>query len=145
MTGFTTAQLIERVFHRVAYVMHHMWQEDGRSDTRLLDEPFVPDRYVVIGESTRGAECREHVIPRLVLCDECLAMFSRGKSIEDVAKFLQENLKIVRIARDERHLLDSSSRLNLRQRMPDGWSFSSGDPMARLKQASIELREPDGA
>jgi hypothetical protein len=142
MNDFTAAELRGRVFQRVAYVMHHMWEENGRSDTRLLDEPLIPDKYVVVGESTRGAECREHVIPRLVLCDECLAMFSRGESIEDVAKFLQENLKIVRITRDERHLLDSNSQLNLRQRMPDGWSFSNGDPLARLKQANIEIHKP---
>ncbi|MEW9570165.1 hypothetical protein ABQJ54_00190 [Rhodanobacter sp. Si-c] len=141
MTSFTTAQLIERVFHRVAYVMHHMWQEDGCSDTRLLGEPLVPDKYVVVGESIRGSEYREHVIPRLVLCDECLAMFSRRESIEAVAKFLQENLKIVRISRAERHMLDSSSQLNLRQRMPDDWNFSSGDPFVRLKLANIEFRK----
>jgi hypothetical protein len=140
MANFTVDQLIERVFLRVAHVMHSMWEENGCSDTRLLDEPFIPDKYVVVGESIRGTECREHVIPRRVICDQCHVMFSQGADVADVAAFIRASLKVIRISREERHMLDNVSQLNLKQRMPSGWSFAGGDHFARLKLANIEFR-----
>lgn len=137
MANFTADQLIDRVFLRISYVMHSMWEETGSSDTRLLDEPLVPDRYVVVGESRRGTECREHVIPRKVVCEQCHSMFAHGATIEQVAAFLRSYVKVVRISKDERHVLDHGSKLNLRQRMPVGWSFEDGDVFARLALGGI--------
>ena len=139
--NFTHDQLVERAFLRVAHVMHGMWEEKGTSDTRLLESPLIPDEYVLIGESIQGNECREHVIPRNVICNQCHMMFSDAASVDEVAKFTRTYLKIVCISKDERHMLDHGKNLNLRQRMPDGWTFTDGDPYARLILAGIKFRE----
>lgn len=141
MATFSQHELRFRAFLRVATFMRSMWEEDGRSDTRLLDRPWIPDEYVVVGTSVRGTECREHVVPRLVLCNRCLEMFAAGATTEDVADFLSRHLRVVLISKEERALLDSSAGLNLRQRMPEGWDFSEGDAFARLRLAGIEYRE----
>ena len=44
---FTQEELIDRAFHRAAYVMKGMWEEYGSSDTRLLMPPLIPDEYVL--------------------------------------------------------------------------------------------------
>ena len=141
MADFSQHDLRHRAFLRVATFMHSMWEEDGRSDTRLLDRPWIPDKYVVAGVSVRGGDCREHVIPRLVLCDRCLEMFAAGADPEEVARFLSTHLRVVLISKEERALLDSRSGLNLRQRMPSGWDFATGNIFTRLKLAAIEYRE----
>src|SRR5690606_4326902 len=91
-------------------------------------------------ESVQGTERREHVVPRDVICRECLKMFARHEPLEEVAKFIREHLKIVRISLEEKNRLDNSAELNLRQRMPLGWKV--GDRVfARLDIAGITFRE----
>lgn len=137
---FSREELIERAFLRAATVMFGMWEERGSSDTRLLIPPLIPDEFVIIGESINGREHREHIIPRVVICNQCHKMFSEGVDINTVARFIRNNLKIIYISKDEQHLLDNGKQLNLRQRMPTGWSFESGDIYARLNTAKIEFR-----
>jgi len=141
MNKYTEKQLKRRAFNRVASVMFGMWEEKGSSDPRLLDPPLIPDEYVEVGESVNGKNHREHVIPRAVICYECHAMFKNGKSVDDVAEFIEEHLKIVYISKEEKHKLDSGSELNLRQNMPDGWLFENGDIYARLHAAKIDFKE----
>lgn len=140
MGNFTEKELIQRAFHRAATVMFGMWEEKGSSDTRLLLPPLIPDEYVTVGESIAGKEHREHVIPRNVICNRCHEMFRAGSSIEAVANFIRKHLQIVYISREEQERLDSGKELNLRQRMPDGWSFESGDLYARLNTAGIKVK-----
>lgn len=140
MPKFSREELIERAFLRAATVMFGMWEERGSSDTRLLIPPLIPDEFVIIGESINGREHREHIIPRVVICNQCHKMFSEGVDINTVARFIRNNLKIIYISKDEQHLLDNGKQLNLRQRMPTGWSFESGDIYVRLNTAKIEFR-----
>lgn len=121
-------------------VMFGMWEEKGSSDTRLLLPPLIPDEYVTVGESIAGREHREHVIPRKVICEECHKLFSAGESTEAIAQFIRKHLMIVYISKQEQYRLDSGKELNLRQRMPDNWSFENGDPFARLQQAGIVIK-----
>ena len=141
MKKHTEKQLRQRAFSRVAEFMYDRWQEikaeDGNFDTRLLDPPLILDCYVSVGEAKEG--CREHVIPRKVICEACKEMFKKGKSIDAVAKFIEKHLKIVRISKQEQQKLDKKSGLNLKQRMPEGWSFRNGDIYARLRAAGIKL------
>jgi hypothetical protein len=139
MGNFTDDELIERAFHRAATVMFGMWEETGNSDTRLLLPPLIPDKFVIVGESFNGKEHREHVIPRNVICYKCHEMFEEGLSIDDVASFIRKHLLIVFISREEQHRLDSGKELNLRQRMPDGWSFGCGNLYARFEAANIKV------
>jgi hypothetical protein len=60
--------------------------------------------------------------------------------IELVADLIRKHLKIIPISMDEKELLDQGKKLNLRQRMPNGWSFESGDTYARLHEANIKFR-----
>ena len=123
--------------------MFGMWEEKGSSDTRLLLPPLIPDEYVMVGESTSGNDHREHVIPRNVICDRCYEMFAAGLSIETVATFIRKYLRIVRVSNEEQQRLDRQNELNLKQRMPDGWSFDSGNMYARLDAAGIRVQFRD--
>ena len=140
MRNFSEEDLIQRAFQRVAMVMFGMWEEKGSSDTRLLLPPLIPDEFVIVGESAAGRENREHVIPRNIICYRCHEMFSAGSSTEAVAAFIRRYLQIVHISKEEQQRLDSGKELNLRQRMPDGWSFESGNLYARLEAAKIEVK-----
>lgn len=140
MATFSKEELIQRAFHRVATIMHEMWEEKGSSDTRILLPPLIPDEFVTVGESIAGREHREHVIPRNVICYRCHEMFNAGSDVQTVAKFIREHLKIVYISRLEQQKLDSGQQMNLRQRMPDGWSFDGGDIYARLHAADIVVK-----
>lgn len=143
MTTFSEEELIQRAFFRVASVMFGMWEEKGSSDTRLLLSPLIPDAFMAVGESVAGKEYREHVIPRNVICYQCHKMFEEGSSVETVANFVRKHLRIVYISREEQEKLDKGNQLNLRQRMPDGWSFDSGDLYARFNAAGIKIKFND--
>lgn len=140
MPRFSNEELAQRAFHRVAFVMRHMWEEKGSSDTRLLLPPLIPDELVIVGESVSGREHREHVIPRKVICDRCHEMLNAGASIDDVAAFIRNHLKIVRISEQEKQRLDSGKELNLRQKMPSDWQFESGNLYARLHKADVTIK-----
>lgn len=140
MKTFSRDELIGRAFFRVAMMMHGMWEEKGSSDTRLLEDWLIPNEFVTVGESLAGTDHREHVVPRMVLCDRAHSMFKDGASIDDVADFLRRFLKVVLISRAEQKRLDNRDQLNLRQKMPEGWSFESGDLFARLVAADISFR-----
>lgn len=130
---------MQRAFHRAAYVIHHMWEEKGSSDTRLLIPPLIPDDFVIVGESIAGRDHREHVIPRKVICCRCHEMYKNGATIDEVATFIQNNLKIVYISREEQRRLDSRNELNLRQCMPIGWAFETGNIYERLNVAGVKI------
>jgi hypothetical protein len=57
-------------------------------------------------------------------------------TVEDVAKFLQKFLQIVRITSDEQYRLDVE--LKLKREMPAGWTFQNGSVYARLEEADIK-------
>ncbi len=137
---FSARELRARACLRAATAMFSMWQEKGSSDTRLLTPPIIPDELVTVGESIAGRDHREHVVPRNIICYECHDMFLAGASVQSVAEFIGKYLKIVWISRAEQQKLDQGRQLNLRQRMPDGWSFESGSIFARLDKAGIEVK-----
>jgi hypothetical protein len=139
MSKFNKEELIQRTFLRAASIMFGMWEEKDSSDTRLLNPPIIPDEYVKAGESVNGREHREHVVPRVCICYQCHKMFSEGAELKDVAKFIRKYLKIVFISNEEHQRLDQGKQMNLRQKMPLGWTFESGDVYARLHLAKIEF------
>lgn len=135
---FTHDQLVERTFLRVAQVIYELWEE-GTGDTRLLNDLLIPDKFVVAGQSREGQDHREHVVPRIMIYDECLAMFDRNASVRDVADFIRKYLKIIYISRDEQRRLDYE--LKLKKTMPEGWKFEEGaNVFARLDKAGISYQ-----
>jgi len=135
---FSKEQMLERAFHRIAWNVKHMWEETGRSDTRLFIEPIIPDAFVIVGQSRRGGTHKEHIVPRVLICDECHRMFKNGEPVVAVARFIRKYLKVVLISKEEQQLLDKKAHLNMKQTMPKGWTFETGCEFARLKATGIE-------
>ncbi len=82
----------------------------------------------------------EHVVPRLVLLLETRRLLEEEKlSNEEIAWLLHKHWKVARITKEEQEQLDLKCNLNLKQTMPDGWTFEEGDTLARLKLAKIKL------
>lgn len=142
--AFSDAELHRRAALRVALHIRGLWEEKGSSDSRLLEALLLPDRFTLSGRShaAQGAGCREHVVPRKVVVDECHRMLARGNSDDDIAAFIQDHVRIVVISNEERILLDR--HLGLRQRMPDGWR-PGDDIYARLRRAGISWSPVEGA
>jgi len=134
-TNFTREEMIHRAFLRIARNIHDLWEETGHSDTRLFLEPLIPRSFVIVGQSKAGGYYNEHVVPRVVILRKCHEMFANGESIEAVAEFIRKFLQIVLISNAEQGKLD----LNFKQKMPDGWSFESGDVFQRLRSADIDF------
>lgn len=123
--------------HRAAYIMYSMWLERGKSDTRLLLPPLIPDDVVTVGRSVKGAEVKEHIIPRKVIVEKCHEIFHDGGNADDAERILLDCVRILRLSKSEAERLNRSDSLNLRQSMPDGWCFENGDKFARIKMAGI--------
>lgn len=131
---FTAEELKKRAFLRAAHVLYGHWEEGTGAHSRLF-ETLIPEGGLLLGTSVEGPGWREHVVPCAVIRDRCLQLFDDGKSIEDVAAYIEAHLKIVVISREERDRLDF--KLGLKSTMPIGWE--DGDIMARLKAAGIQL------
>lgn len=123
-----------------------LWEEKGSSDTRLVEGLFLPDEFTVVGQSLSyaGRGRREHVIPRLVVVSEIHRMLERDATDAEIAAFIREHVKIVKITHEERDRLDRRDQLGLRQCMPTGWRFGD-DVFARLKAAEIQWSATEGA
>ena len=100
--------------------------------------PIISDDFIVVGISKKGGGHKEHVIPRIMICNRCHQLFSEGKSIEEVAAVIEKYLKVVHITKKEQHRLDVEQ--GLKTRMPEGWSFENeDDPYARLRAVNIDF------
>ncbi len=135
---FTAEELRKRAFLRAAQVLYGHWEEGTGAHSRLF-ETLIPESGLLLGTSVEGSGWREHVVPCAVIRDRCLQLFDQGKSVEDVAAYIETHLKIVIISREERARLDF--QLGLKSTMPTGWE--DGDIMARLRAAGIELRDKE--
>lgn len=80
----------------------------------------------------------EHVVPCSYMIKQLDRLIIEGKYSDKVlAEALQKNWKIARITHEEARKLDFE--LKLKNEMPEGWDFMTGDPKARLEQAGIKL------
>ena len=134
---FSPLEMRRRAFLRISNCMYSMWEETGRSDTRLLMEPLIPNSFVIAGASRAGKEYKEHVVPRVLICNRAHEMFESGSTIPDVADFISEYLKVVLISRGEQYHLDVT--LGLKNKMPEAWTFAGGGVYDRLIAAGIEF------
>jgi len=136
---YSKEERLERACLRAAMNIRGLWEEKGSSDTRLLEALLIPDELTIVGRSHahRQSGRREHVVPRLVIVEECHSMLEARASDAEIARFIQDHLKIVHISREEADLLDRKDSLDLRQTMPKGWKIGD-DVFARLTTAGIE-------
>lgn len=132
---FSHMDMRRRACYRAAWLVRHMWEETGASDTRIFLEPTIHKDMFLVGESVNGGGRLEHVVPRVVLCHACHDLFARGRSIDEAASLLLRLLRVVRITPTEQHHIDHE--LGLKARMPEGWTLESGDPYARLVVGEI--------
>lgn len=142
-SNYTKDQLRLRACKRIAFIMRDMLEETGSSDTRLLGPPLIRDDLVLVGRSSDIAGHREHVIPRLVICNKAHELIESGKTDDEVGEFIAAHLKIVLLTKDECDRLNKSRHFNLRQRMPPGWNFDE-DPFERLRVAGISYTLTSG-
>ena len=131
---FSSQELKNRAFRRAAQVLYEHWEEGTGAHTRLF-ETLIPESYVLIGRSSKGDSHREHVVPCAWIRDRSIELFEQGKSIDEVARFIETHLKVVKISEEERSLLDFE--MGLKTTMPSGWE--PGDVMSRLTAAGIVL------
>lgn len=108
-------------------------------NTLYFDHPFIHDVYVVNGRSEAGGSYREHAVPKAYLRNQCLRLLNSGASIDDVAKVLDENLRIVLISREEADLLNRAHKMS----MPEGWRIGEGDPLERFLDILPRLKAGD--
>lgn len=136
----------ERACLRAAMNIRGLWEEKGSSDTRLIEGLLLPDEFTVVGRSRAFSAPgrREHVIPRRVVIKEVHDMLERGATDAQIAIFIRDHVKIVRISNEECSRLDRKDQLGLRQRMPTGWAFGD-DIYARLSAANIEWVSTNGS
>jgi len=134
---YTDDQIKQRQIFRIAQIAYDRWEDKEGFDTNLFGRILIHDRLVMKGHSTNGGTYREHVVPRVVLRDECLRMFDNKATVEDVASAIMRNLIIVQITAEEAYRLDHQAKL--KRRMPDGWVFGRDDPFDRIRAAGIKL------
>lgn len=148
MRKFSDEEKQQRAFLRVARIMHEWWDESEGvyCDTRILLDPFIPNKYVEYGKSINVSNDskyhREHIVPRKCICDQCFKMFEDKVSIEEAAEFIQRYLKIIFISKDEQKRLDGNQKnggTGLKQKMPDEMPLESSNMFARLTVTKIEF------
>lgn len=111
--------------------------------SRVFNYILHPEQhYVHVGQSVNVkadvATHPEHVVPCAVLVKECFRLIESGMSTDDeIAAMLQRHWKIVTITKTEAKRLDQEFKL--KSKMPDDWSFETGDTFARLENAGIVL------
>ena len=136
-----TDRLRLRAFRRAAWVLHDCWDANGHPahavlHTRVIDHivwQFTP----VVGTSKKGGGHREHVVPLVRIQTLAFEEFAKGATFEDVGGMIGVLLRIAHIHPAEAKRLDQD--LGLKEVMPEGWSWRTGDPLARLIRAEIEL------
>jgi len=132
---FKTCQLV------VQWVKLHVDDRRGGLHTRIFSHILNPELdYVCAGisreafEADRSARYFEHVVPcrtlivelrRLVACNE--------RSADEIASMLMKHWKVALITKDQAREIDR----HYKSEMPEGWTFETGDTMARL--SGIEL------
>jgi hypothetical protein len=146
LTEDQRSEIPHRAFMRAARYLRRIHTEGAPADSRVV-ELFIHDSFVPHGKGKNGSGHREHVVPCAYLRDKSVAMYRDGASIADVSAFLKDHVVIIEITPYEKDLLDNGEKLGgigLKDRMPDGWDFSTGCIFDRLHLAKIEFDPPPG-
>lgn len=140
---FSPEQIKERAFLRIAHILYEHWEEGTGPHSRLFDillnhiekNEFIVGNSVAVLAAGRGGP--EHVMPCAFIQEQCRQLFDKGKSEQEVADYIEANLKIVRVTQEERKRLDSKP--GLKAKMPPGWK-DGDDIMQRLHAAEIPFK-----
>lgn len=102
------------------------------------------EHFVFVGKSTaehKDSSHPEHLVPCVMMYWEVRRLLDENMPKPKIAKLLEKHWKIARISKEEARYIDSKNGLGLKTKMPDGWTFETGDTMARLTLAGIELAQ----
>ncbi len=139
-----TEKIIQRCFVRlVRYLQQTRLAKEG-AHSRCF-EFFVAAEFVPTGYGKNGGNHPEHVVPCAFLRNRCLAKLEKGISVEEVARTIRPFLAIIMITEEECRRLDTGPNfggLGLKDTMPIGWDFGTGDIFARLHAAGIAFEPP---
>ena len=120
-------------------------QTAGRGvHSRIFSHLLNPEQeFVAIGQSQEvidGAPSHvEHIVPCAVLIKESCELIKNGEPREKIAKLMVKHWKIAYISKEQAKNLDTKDGLNLKNTMPKGWDYKTGDTKARLNEAKIDL------
>lgn len=142
---FIPEQKMKRAFLRIAHVLYEHKEEGIGTHSRLFDillnhmkeDLIVGDSEAALVLPRSGRPEQEHVVPCAFIIDKCHEKFEQKKSDQEVAEYIEANLKIVLITQEERKGLDSLP--GLKNKMPPGWK-DGDDIMARLHRAGISFK-----
>lgn len=143
---------------RLSRVFKALWEDykarlkrDQRAQTWCnteLFDIFLPDKLTVIGQ-TRASTVpgvkrrREHLIPRLAVAERCIEMFEEGASLEEVALFLQNFLKIIWVSSDEAKRIDAPGREQKSQMPQSSVTWWREPESIYLRLENAEIRHED--
>lgn len=92
------------------------------------------DKEIAINMPTEERTYREHIVPCIKIHNEVIARIVAGATVEEIADFIRNNLKIAYIRPVDATLIDIE--LGLRTNMPANWNW--GDSLtARLDEAKV--------
>ncbi len=136
---FTQEELKERAFIRAATALFSHWEEraddepkSARAHSRLF-ETLIYDGHIQINKKTQNLSYREHVVPCAYIRDHAFQMFSKGKTITEVATMISRLLHIAYITKDEAKRLNSIHKYD----MPKEWNPDIDCILSRLEIAKI--------
>ncbi len=110
--------------------------------TRIFSHMLHPEKeFIFIGSSPESLSENdiypEHVVPCAVLLRECRRMILENQPDSYIAELLQKHWKLAHITKKQAQRLDIN--LRLKNIMPSGWTFETGNSLARLEAANIKL------
>jgi hypothetical protein len=113
--------------------------------SRIFSHLLNPEQYfVAIGQSQEvidGAPPHvEHIVPCAVLINESFKLIENNEPKEDIAKLIVKHWKIAIISKEQAKHLDTKEGLGLKNTMPEGWDYKTGNTYARLEVAGIKLQ-----
>ncbi|WP_146164454.1 hypothetical protein [Agitococcus lubricus] len=136
---YKTCLLLVHHFHNLIY---HSDRKTG-FHTRIFSHVLHPEKaFVYVGQSEKvTAETPthlEHVVPCAILISECKRLIKAGNhTLQDIAVLLQTHWNVAIITKKEQTFLDVD--LGYKSTMPDGWTFETGNTLARFELAKIRL------
>jgi hypothetical protein len=112
--------------------------------SRIFSLLLNPEQYFVsVGQSQEvidGAQSHvEHIVPCVVIIKESIKLIEDNFPKDEIAKLIVKHWKIAIISKEQASQLDLKSELDLKDKMPEGWDYKTGNTNARLDKANITI------
>ena len=101
-----------------------------------FDEKYMEIRKYMGNNYSNGLLVFEHIIPAKVFIQELINAYEAGKFDIDYFRSFRKKIAVCIVTKQEDEKLN---RNKLRESMPDGWDWDTGDPFARYKYSEIGI------